>query len=263
MKKKPKRMKRMRFNKQKIIASIMLLFIGFTLLDAATSGWYPPETTALSVEPETNIIATEVIQEQPETTVQETITPVVEERYITKYTTTGLNIRKGPSTDYEIYKTVEINTELQMLENSEQNNWVIIKLDDNKFYVNSKYLSDEKTVIQTSKVSSRSAVQNRTSTVAAGDCVGYYTLTYYCSCSKCCGKTNGITAWGTKATAGKTIATSSKFAFGTKLIINGHEYIVEDRGGAIQGNKIDIFVNSHSEALQLGVKKNVPVYMGQ
>ena len=30
---------------------------------------------------------------------------------------------------------------------------------------------------------------------------------------------NGITAWGTKATAGRTIATSGKYAFGTKLVI--------------------------------------------
>ena len=59
---------------------------------------------------------------------------------------------------------------------------------------------------------------------------------------------------GTKATAGRTIAASGKFAFGTKLNINGHTYTVEDRGGAIQGNKIDIFVNSHAEALAWGVR---------
>ena len=44
------------------------------------------------------------------------------------------------------------------------------------------------------------------------------------------------------------------FAFGTKLNIGGHTYVVEDRGGAIKGNKIDIFVNSHSEALAWGVR---------
>ena len=41
---------------------------------------------------------------------------------------------------------------------------------------------------------------------------------------------------------------------GTKLNINGHVYTVEDRGGAIKGNKIDIFVNTHAEALQWGVR---------
>ena len=59
---------------------------------------------------------------------------------------------------------------------------------------------------------------------------------------------------GTRATAGRTVAASSKFTFGTKLNINGRTYVVEDRGGAINGNKIDIFVNSHAEALAWGVR---------
>ena len=81
-----------------------------------------------------------------------------------------------------------------------------------------------------------------------------YKITAYCSCSKCCGKSTGRTASGTQATAGRTVAASSKFAFGTKLNIGGHIYTVEDRGGAINGNRIDIYVNSHSQALQWGVK---------
>ena len=51
-----------------------------------------------------------------------------------------------------------------------------------------------------------------------------------------------------------TVAASAQYAFGTKLIINGAEYTVEDRGGAISGNRIDIFMNSHAEALAWGVK---------
>lgn len=81
-----------------------------------------------------------------------------------------------------------------------------------------------------------------------------YKITAYCPCSKCCGKATGRTASGTKATPGRTVAASSKYAFGTKLNIGGHIYTVEDRGGAITENKIDIFVNSHSEALQWGVR---------
>ena len=81
-----------------------------------------------------------------------------------------------------------------------------------------------------------------------------YKITAYCSCSKCCGKTTGRTASGTTATAGRTVAAPAKFAFGTKLNIGGHIYTVEDRGGAIKGNRIDIYVSSHSAALQWGVK---------
>ena len=81
-----------------------------------------------------------------------------------------------------------------------------------------------------------------------------YKITAYCSCSKCCGKSTGRTASGTKATAGRTVAAPSNFAFGTKLNIGGHIYTVEDRGGAIKGNKIDIYVSSHQAALQWGVR---------
>ena len=103
------------------------------------------------------------------------------------------------------------------------------------------------------KATSRSSTLPRTSSASStGGTV--YKITAYCPCAKCCGKTNGRTASGTKATAGRTVAASSKFAFGTKLNIGGHIYTVEDRGGAINGNKIDIFVNSHAEALQWGVR---------
>ena len=103
------------------------------------------------------------------------------------------------------------------------------------------------------KVTSRSSTLPRVSnTSTTGGTV--YKITAYCPCSKCCGKTTGRTASGTKATAGRTVAASSKFAFGTKLNIGGHVYTVEDRGGAINGNKIDIFVNSHAEALAWGVR---------
>lgn len=90
--------------------------------------------------------------------------------------------------------------------------------------------------------------------------LGLYTLTAYCSCEECCGKSDGITASGTKATANHTIAAPSEFAFGTKLIINGKEYIVEDRGGAIKDKRIDIYFDSHQEAINFGKQKNIDVY---
>ena len=92
------------------------------------------------------------------------------------------------------------------------------------------------------------------STIATTGGTKIYKVTAYCACSKCCGKRTGITASGTRATAGRTVAASSQFSFGTKLVINGKTYIVEDRGGAIKGNKIDIYMNSHAEALAWGVK---------
>lgn len=98
---------------------------------------------------------------------------------------------------------------------------------------------------------SRTPVSTTSTAVIGGET---YKITAYCSCAKCCGKSTGRTASGAKATAGVTVAAPAKFAFGTKLNIGGHIYTVQDRGGAIQGNRIDVYVSSHSAALQWGVK---------
>lgn len=82
--------------------------------------------------------------------------------------------------------------------------------------------------------------------------IGPYTITHYCSCAKCCGKTDGITASGTQATAGRTIAAPKDIPFGTTLIVDGIAYTVEDRGGAITGNHLDIYCDSHEEAVSRG-----------
>ena len=103
--------------------------------------------------------------------------------------------------------------------------------------------------IQKNVITSRSG-----STVTATGETKIFKITAYCPCAKCCGKQTGITASGTRATAGRTIAASSQYAFGTKLLINGQVYTVEDRGGAIKGNKIDIYMDSHAQALAWGVK---------
>lgn len=85
--------------------------------------------------------------------------------------------------------------------------------------------------------------------------LGTFKITAYCGCSKCCGKSDGITASGVKATAGRTIAVDTNIIpFGTKVIIDGYEYVAEDRGGSIIGNRIDIFMESHAEAINFGVQ---------
>ena len=109
-------------------------------------------------------------------------------------------------------------------------------------------------IVQVQKnITSRAANNTVTNATHTGT-TKIFKVTAYCSCAKCCGKTTGRTASGTKATAGHTVAASGQFSFGTKLMINGQEYTVEDRGGAIQGNRIDIYMNSHAEALAWGVK---------
>lgn len=85
-----------------------------------------------------------------------------------------------------------------------------------------------------------------------GTYLGRFKLTGYCSCSICTGQwSGGSTASGTTPTAGRTIAMGG-VPFGTKLMINGQIYTVEDRGTAY--GHVDVFFGSHSEAIAFGVQ---------
>ena len=85
---------------------------------------------------------------------------------------------------------------------------------------------------------------------SSGKYLGRFKLTAYCPCESCCGKADGITAGGTKATQGRTVAMGG-VPLGTKLNINGTIYVVEDRG-TVYGH-VDIFKNSHQAAMNFGV----------
>lgn len=94
-----------------------------------------------------------------------------------------------------------------------------------------------------------------TSTSNKGTYIGKFRVSHYCPCAKCNGKSGARTASGVFPKVGVTIAASKSFKFGTKLYLNGiGTRVVQDRGGAITGNKIDLFVGSHKEAMRLGVK---------
>ena len=103
----------------------------------------------------------------------------------------------------------------------------------------------------------------------------YVTLeaTGYCKCGECCGwrrnlllqpvyaygpmegerKKIGETATGKKAGKGTIAADTNVFPFGTEMKIPGYGTgVVEDRGGAIQGGKIDLFFKTHKQALEWG-----------
>lgn len=85
-----------------------------------------------------------------------------------------------------------------------------------------------------------------------------FTLTAYCACSKCCGKwADGITASGTVATEGRTVAVDRNIVpMGSKLEIEGiGTRIAEDTGSGVNGNHIDIFFEDHQRALNFGVQK--------
>lgn len=71
----------------------------------------------------------------------------------------------------------------------------------------------------------------------------------------------GITASGMKAQRGVVAVDTKVIPLGTKLYIEGYGYaIAGDTGGSIKGNKIDVFFDSYSDAINYGVK-NVNVYV--
>lgn len=83
-----------------------------------------------------------------------------------------------------------------------------------------------------------------------------FRVTAYCPCATCNGKWVGSkTASGTTPTARRTIAVDpTVIPYGTKVVLNGHTYTAEDSGSAIKGNRIDVFFNTHAEAMNFGVK---------
>jgi len=71
-----------------------------------------------------------------------------------------------------------------------------------------------------------------------------------------CGKNDGITASGKTVKPNHTIACPKEYKFGTKIQVEGYGiFICEDRGGAIKGNKFDIYMTTKKEAFDFGRKK--------
>lgn len=96
--------------------------------------------------------------------------------------------------------------------------------------------------------------------------LGEFKLTAYCSCKICCkefaddrpkddyGNDLVFGASGVLLEQGVSIAVDpAVIQYGTKVIINGHgEYIAQDTGSVIVGNKIDVYFDNHEEARNFG-----------
>ena len=99
-----------------------------------------------------------------------------------------------------------------------------------------------------------------TKTVKVGESLGTVVTSGYCNCVICCGKwSGGVTASGVKPTSNHTLAVDAKnpiVPLGTKVIMNGIEYTVEDTGNfAKYGVDFDVYYDTHLQALAHGHKK--------
>lgn len=92
--------------------------------------------------------------------------------------------------------------------------------------------------------------------------LGEFKLTAYCPCEKCCGKwannrPNGIVygAIGEELKESYSIAVDPDvIPYRTEVIINGKTYKAQDCGGAIKGNRIDVYFEDHNDALEFGIQ---------
>ena len=88
-------------------------------------------------------------------------------------------------------------------------------------------------------------------------------VTGYCPCAVCCGRwADGMTASGARA-EGKFVAAPKEIPFGTLIYIPRYcdqAVPVLDRGGAIKGNKLDLFFPTHTQAAQWG-KRTMTVWV--
>lgn len=92
--------------------------------------------------------------------------------------------------------------------------------------------------------------------------LGEFKLTAYCSCPICCGewaykRPGGVVygAIGEELKEDYSIAVDPNvIPYRTEVIINGKTYKAQDCGGAIKGNRIDVYFENHNEALKFGVQ---------
>lgn len=110
-------------------------------------------------------------------------------------------------------------------------------------------IQDEEVIDRLQTAASENALPDGLTTEYAGEflCTAYCTEEY----PHICGTGDGITASGAQVTAGLTVAADESLPFGTVLYIeNIGVRVVQDRGAAIQGNKLDVAVSgSHEDAL--------------
>ena len=97
-----------------------------------------------------------------------------------------------------------------------------------------------------------------------GTLLGVFDITGYCSCEVCCGKKEKyLTKTETIPRAGYTVAADpSILEMGTKVEVGGIVYTVEDTGESVTGNVIDIYFDTHEEAVRFG-RQRKEVYLVQ
>lgn len=143
-----------------------------------------------------------------------------------------VNIREKPDIESKILDQTMLNTSFEVI--GEYDGWSMITTEDGYAYVKSEYLSDTETSLEY---------------------IGQFKISHYCCgpYKHICGDGKGLTRTGIPVHPGLISVDPNVIPLGSIVMIDGTEYIAEDTGGMIKGNKIDMAVQTHQEALNLGV----------
>ena len=158
-------------------------------------------------------------------------------------TASKLNVRKGPSTKYSRMGSLYKNKSVTIL--GESNGWYKVNLNGKEGWASKTYIKiNEGSNLNNSSENNAQNNLNRnesqvvrTMNVVATAYTGYSTTS-----------TGQKPVWGTIAVDPKIIP------YGTKVYIPqfGRTFIANNTGGAIKGNKIDIFMNTKKECYNWG-----------
>lgn len=153
----------------------------------------------------------------------------------TVYSTTTLNVRSGPGTSYSIITSMKKGQ--SAVKTGVSGSWYKVSVNGKTGYVSSKYITTTKPSSSSTPASSGSKTY-----------MGNFKLTFYAG--------DSTTASGRTPRVNHTIAAdTSVLPMYSQVYIEGWgTYTVEDRGGAIKGKRIDIFVANNSIAKKNGVK---------
>ena len=85
--------------------------------------------------------------------------------------------------------------------------------------------------------------------------LGEFMITHYCceQYNHICGTGDGITASGIPVSPGIIAVDPDVIPLGSTVIINGVPYLAADTGALVKDNHIDIAVETHEEAVELGI----------
>lgn len=154
-------------------------------------------------------------------------------------TTSKLNVRSGPSTNYKVIGSLAKNNKVTILSSS--NGWHKVRLSNNREgWSSSKYIRRGG---QSSNSSSSNNTSKKTIKVQATAYTGYSTTS-----------TGQKPVWGSIAVDPRVIP------YGTKVYIPQFDkvFVANNTGGAIKGNKIDIYMNTKKQCYDWG-RRNIEI----